>query len=105
MSYTLLTMSDDKDGGAIELRQDLSTAVYEKHGTVSDEKDMHRMGKLQQLRVSLTPLPAQHRCQMRLYADEMTISGTSNSCRFSASPSFWGIRGSSRWCRLALAFV
>lgn len=35
-----------------------ATAVAQKDGNQHDEKDMDRMGKLQQLRVRLPPVPA-----------------------------------------------
>lgn len=44
-------MPDTKE--VVEVGMANATAVYEKHGTQYDEKDMDRMGKLQQLSVRI----------------------------------------------------
>lgn len=56
-----------KSGGAVRhdlrnVEDDNTTAVYEKHGNQNDEQDMDRMGKLQELRVSVTCRVEAGRC-------------------------------------------
>ncbi|KAJ4293119.1 hypothetical protein N0V90_008401 [Kalmusia sp. IMI 367209] len=53
----MLGTKEQTQGSAVELNQNVrnieaanASAIYEKHGTQRDEKDMDRMGKLQQLR-------------------------------------------------------
>lgn len=82
--------STSKGGGNIALHQDPNrvedanaAAVYEKYGNQYDEMDMDRMGKLQELRVSV--IGRRETGISRWHTDKPLNSETSNSCPFLAT--------------------
>jgi hypothetical protein len=59
-------------------------AVSEKHGTHSDEKDMHRMGKIPELRVRSDNLTPDFQCTYRIISDNSNFFPSSGLLLFLA---------------------